>query len=471
MSNPDHPDNSDAANSPTKRLTVPERSSSIRVQKRLPGGSIPERTSSKRRVSQAWDNEFCELTPDELNGKIQSVGKRLRNSRKALKRQISMDEEYWDNYLEISRLQATSAQVLSQMRKDKPDETPDEEWYTLEKAQELKRQHDSWTQWVSIMTRHKSKIQARLASGRESFVKLFATSPSGFNLPGGMGERDNSLQGEMAELMYDVYCPDRPAPSYRWDPVIGEYFDSKAARAAHLFPWRQSAYMNDIFSKGSYDELFRPENGLFLHWRVEDALDKGRIAIVPDVDLDPADPLLPMNDQQEIQDRVKAWENEKVKNYKVIVLNRNDPEVTKIVATKKDLGIQAIGELHGRKLKFQTDFRPRARYIWWTFLNAVLQNAWRDSSRDDNIQHIEVRKATRYWGTRRNYVKRNQLLGFVEEIGHDVESILTVGSEAGAEDGDPAIEATQALVAEAIANSAKSVYGDEEESDDESDDE
>ena len=39
-----------------------------------------------------------------------------------------------------------------------------------------------------------------------------------------------------------------------------------------------------------------------------------------------------------------------------------------------------------------------------------------------------------YWGTREPYVKRNQLLGFVEQIGHDVESIESILEHAGEED-------------------------------------
>lgn len=35
----------------------------------------------------------------------------------------------------------------------------------------------------------------------------------------------------------------------------------------------------------------------------------------------------------------------------------------------------------------------------------------------------EVLKGTRFWGTHGKYVKRNMLLGFVNEIGHDVKSI------------------------------------------------
>ena len=42
---------------------------------------------------------------------------------------------------------------------------------------------------------------------------------------------------------------------------------------------------------------------------------------------------------------------------------------------------------------------------------------------DKSMIQKEVQKGTRYWGTRGRYVKKNQLLGFVEELGQDVESI------------------------------------------------
>jgi hypothetical protein len=72
-------------------------------------------------------------------------------------------------------------------------------------------------------------------------------------------------------------------------------------------------------------------------------------------------------------------------------------------------------ELHNRKLKSLTDFRPRARYIWWTFLFSILKTAWDVQGKNDhyyaNVQHLEVTKATRYWGTIGRYVKKGQILG------------------------------------------------------------
>ncbi|KAM0406534.1 hypothetical protein ACHAPZ_003299 [Fusarium culmorum] len=127
----------------------------------------------------------------------------------------------------------------------------------------------------------------------------------------------------------------------------------------------------------------------------------------------------------------------------------NHPQVNKKICKKSDLGgCESIAELHNRKLGFLTDFRPRARYIWWTFLNTILHVDWRSNPRDQNFQQEE--------GTRGKYVTKNQLLGFVDEIGHNVASILTDENGNG-EGGEPEIEAIQALVGVAAVKSSKEV--------------
>ena len=119
-----------------------------------------------------------------------------------------------------------------------------------------------------------------------------------------------------------------------------------------------------------------------------------------------------------------------------MVLNPSHPAVKKTIFLDHPQ-IETLLDLHGRKLIFLTKFRPRARYIWWTFLNAILRASWDMKDDEHNLQHRETLKATRYWGTRGRYVKENQLLDFVEEIGHDVKSILDQGiSETGEKEPD-----------------------------------
>ncbi|EYB28008.1 hypothetical protein FG05_30291 [Fusarium graminearum] len=470
-----------------KTLNIPDRTSSVGASSAKQSLEIPKRNSSKRttgkrRVSQLWDAEYSDLSLEQLQLRLKSVGEELKNSRKKLKRKVSMDDEYWDTYLDVSRLHMASAQVKSQMELEEFDKP--ETWYDQPSAHNLKLQYDSWSQWRNIMQNHKSSLQKRLGTGRQAFVQLFATSKVGLNLAAGpastagQGKRDTSMQSNMAAEMKRVYCPDHPEDleGYRWDPVVHDWLDSDIVHAAHLFPWSQGAFMDDIFGGGSSDDLFSPCNGLFLHKRIEAALENGYIAIIPDLDLEPADPMFPLNDKDDRQDRVKEWERQNPKNYRVIVVDKDHPHVNKKISRKEDMGgFQTIAELHNRKLVFLTDFRPRARYIWWTFLNTILHVAWRSNSKDQNIQHEEVRKTTRYWGTRGKYIKKNQLLGFVEEIGHNVASILT--DEAGTEETDgiePEIEATQALVGAATAKSAKEEHealAEDDPDDDDDDDE
>jgi hypothetical protein len=53
----------------------------------------------------------------------------------------------------------------------------------------------------------------------------------------------------------------------------------------------------------------------------------------------------------------------------------------------------------------------------------------------------EAARGMRYWGICGPYVKRNQLLGFVEQIGHDVESIESILEHGVEEDAGIAEEA------------------------------
>ncbi|KAH7198807.1 uncharacterized protein B0J16DRAFT_315103 [Fusarium flagelliforme] len=85
---------------------------------------------------------------------------------------------------------------------------------------------------------------------------------------------------------------------------------------------RQAPYKKEIFGEKSSRELFSPRNTLLLSQRVEEALDKGYIAIVPDVELDLAEPECPHNDQDERRAHLREREQHRVREFKVIVLDR-----------------------------------------------------------------------------------------------------------------------------------------------------
>ena len=173
----------------------------------------------------------------------------------------------------------------------------------------------------------------------------------------------------------------------------------------------------------------------FLEKDIEKALDRGLIAIVPNVNLDPADPEETQNDQIERSQRLQAWEKTKVKEYKTIVLVPDHPEVNNrsIFDWMDGKNSKPLADLNGRPLKFITAFRPRARYIWWTFMSAILQQSWRAKQAQSTLGQIEVNKAVRYWGTRSRYAKKILIRGFIDQLGQDIKSIL----EHGIDDEDP----------------------------------
>ncbi len=156
----------------------------------------------------------------------------------------------------------------------------------------------------------------------------------------------------------------------------------------------------------------------------------------------------------------------------MVVLDLSNKAVH-IPAWKEDGGVmKTLAQLDGRRLKFQTDFRPRARYVWWTFMNAVLQTAWRQKQNEKNVLRQEVAKATRYWGTRGRYVKKNMLRGFVDELGHDIESILENGIEED-DTGGADFDAVAVMASETVfrmQDEARDDDDDEDEDEDEDDD-
>ncbi|KAK0734035.1 hypothetical protein B0T26DRAFT_633459, partial [Lasiosphaeria miniovina] len=276
------------------------------------------------------------------------------------------------------------------------------------------------------------------------FLKLFNSSKLGFDLPnaGSKGRRETTDQSMMRDLIRQAYCP---GSDNIWEPVLGTWVDKRLAIAAHLFPWRSADLMDSIFGTGARDKLFSPVNGIFLDPAIEHALDRGFLVIVPDTNLEAKDSAAPWEDKDERHQALKDWETTTPREYRIIVLDATPSSMQEAVFSKQlhNLEFNNLAGLHGRRLQFLNESRPRARYVWWTFLNAITQLNWKGSLKSSkSLIQNEVLKGTRYWGTHGRYVKKNILLGFVNEIGHDVssiaESIMEHAIEEEEEEGGPA---------------------------------
>lgn len=62
-------------------------------------------------------------------------------------------------------------------------------------------------------------------------------------------------------------------------------------------------------------------------------------------------------------------------------------------------------DLDNRPLKFLTDFRPRARYIYFHYCIQVLRRAWQHSNPGQEASGIlQAERAKLYWGTPGRYL-------------------------------------------------------------------
>ncbi|KAI8245730.1 hypothetical protein K4K55_000939 [Colletotrichum sp. SAR 10_96] len=428
-----------------KAPQIPKRTSS--VKSKGPVAPVPPRTSSKRPANLPFDPNaipapsvpwadkldiFNSKTQEELDDQHQRVTYEVEKKRRKLEPSKSFGSNFWSDSATIEQMQmdevALEAHINFLKAKNNGEVKTLEEWLAKDDNHRWPTKYLAHKQSMEIDTKHANNTRVEEGSLRNTMVKLFLTSRLGLALTNiAVSKRDNKDQLSFRDQMLKRYCPDRQYKDLRWDPVLGEWGRSEWIHAAHLFPHRFKDSMDSIFGPGTIKELFKAQNGLFLHKDIEQALDDGVLAIVPDVDLEPADLDLPLNDAEERKQRLRDWEKLEVKEYKIIIIDPSHPTLTEERTLSINQDIHSLLELHGRKITFLTDFRPRARYIWWVFLASVTVAGWRTKIQKPDVANAitkEIRAGTRYWGTPGTYITRNVLESFIISIGHDARSFI-----------------------------------------------
>ncbi|KAF9871177.1 hypothetical protein CkaCkLH20_11346 [Colletotrichum karsti] len=272
-------------------------------------------------------------------------------------------------------------------------------------------------------------------------ARLFASLKDGMGTTvTAFGNRVLRKHKKMARQMANKYCPDRPDEDVVWDPIAGKWQGDHLAEIAFMYPWRQRSSMNKLFGLdlASITEEYAPCNGIFLRAPIRRGLENGVFAIVPDVDfgLDSTN----QHDEGGRQiDHVQEWWHRDVKEYKLVVLDPHHP-----MATGESFEAQEpLVDLDDRKLTFRTTFRPRVRYVWWSFLSAITVATWRlkDKSCDGASIQDRIQKAVRCWGYT-TLTESKVTASFVRVIGKAAEPLLGVGSgETDADDQGIAVVA------------------------------
>ena len=245
---------------------------------------------------------------------------------------------------------------------------------------------------------------------RRSFIQLFTTSKICLGITStGTGKRDSGLQSDFREKLVCRSNSKHPDTrrKFLWCPVLKDWFVEELTTAAQLFAYMHGQEVMDaLFGPMNPPELFAPQNGILLCSLVEKFMDKGLLVIVPRLPNKPS------------AAQISLWNSSEPKNYKVKIIDFAHPLIDDYIRGGSE---QTWRDLDDTELVFRSDFRPRARYLYFHYCVQILRVSWKEKHTGALLKG-EIGKI--YWGTPGRYLPRNMLLALVEETGHEYEHLL-----------------------------------------------
>ena len=342
---------------------------------------------------------------------------------------------FWEKLAGVDEqnLQANDlGRKISMASMDYSEENPDHvrAWQSSEEGVVLLEQQQALTRRLAYIVKQKDlfvnqDIDASLTL-RRSYAQVFIQASNGMDIRTGY-HRPNALQAqfrnELKQLM-GRHPSDSPSDiDIWWCPILADYCD--VIRAGHLFasrcgriamdaifgPQQLTEWVNPKDGASRKSELYRAVNGILWSQSAEKRFGKGLFVLVPDVKSDPTDADL------------RAWQASSPKDYKIHILRPNHPLMR---AAINRYNPNPWTSLEGRKVhwsdpaKEPVNFRPRARYLYWTYLEAVLRKFYESEAKEEHLQAHTAQKEVgkKFWGSAGSYMPKNMLLGFVEQIGH-----------------------------------------------------
>ena len=392
---------------------------------------VPTRTSSKRPNREDLVRDQQELDRD----RTASV-ERLRVS--------SCSTEYWidvkkikENELQSVRLQRSISMLDMHMNED--EQASIDQWKAIPQGQAMVIKENVLKTQLKILEGHKEKAEAQeqeqkknsASSVSKAFFVNFISSPLGLNIKGVLRQnRSRKLQQQFADELMEKMDSRHENPQCEdcWCPIMGRY--AEVTLAGHLFPVvHGDDNMTAIFGPAELDrvigkpesgksELFRAVNGIYWSKKAELRFSEGMFVIVPDLD-----------DNAPI-DEAKAWQTMAIKEYKIKVLKPDCREMKNQIDANGD-PTRTWASRDGQRIKWKSDFRPRARYLYWAYISTMFKLSFQDKKAQvDNPAKIFGK---RFWGTAGSYIKKSQLQGFVRALGAEYEPVLDGAIE---DDGD-----------------------------------
>lgn len=210
------------------------------------------------------------------------------------------------------------------------------------------------------------------------------------------GKRDKHEHELFKALVRKAYSPQKGDQAYDapdtdlhllWCPVTQAWHEAPNVITAHIVPYAigevNAAYIFGLPVGDGWNALWTPHNGIPLYHKVEEAMDKGRLLIVPEFD--------------------------STSNFKVILLDES------LSNTSIYLHGPKFGDLHNRTLIFKTAFRPGKRYLYFLCLITLFRRhrfvveGW-----EKDQQKLQM---GRLWGTPGKWMKASIIRALALEIG------------------------------------------------------
>ena len=406
--------------------SIPERGSSISPQKGVPRQCLsrsPEKGGSPnlKRIAE-WEEEWKEC-------------KKVAVKRKDdLRFPLGFDTAYWTARREITEKELELNELEQKISKESMrDKTRD--FAESKEGQKLVLQEDALRLDIRLFeAQAEKKSKEEKFSLQKAFAENFLRSSMGLGLKTSRGTRSTSVQSSFrADFIARMgYCdPDNVVP-HLWCPITSGYWTENTMRASHLFPWKGGeASMEAIFglSPSGNSEMFTAENGMLWCDGAEQVFEAGQFVIVPDIDDEPT------------LEQVETWEASHPKQYKIRIFEPTHPMMQSKIS---GFSLRKWADLDNERVTFKTDFRPRARYLYFAYCCAMLRRSYQGH----HYANSKAELGKRLWGIPGRYMRERMLLGFVQSMGHEYEHLLQGAiKEDGAEpDGEGVILANDLIL-------------------------
>jgi len=365
----------------------------------------------------------------ELESRKRILNDELKIERKRLKAHGSFNLEYWTQAAKLEGLNLAKSTVQRKIsiQSHQGDEA---DWGNSEEAKSINEQIRALEQSQKICNTRVENLAtpAKRKRHRAAFMQFFTTSKMGLGITStGAGSRSSQQQSNFRDQMIKGYNAKHPTEDWLWCPILGKWFGKPGVVAAHLFSYKhgQSA-MDAIFGKTKEPELFSPRNGILVSREIEKYLDCGKIVIVPD-----------LPDWLTFS-KVVAWLTGDVRNLKIRLLDPSWNMRERTIVPEMQLKYK---DLDNRRLVFQSDFRPAARYLYFHYAMQALRCAWQHDSKETAVNLMKEESGKPFWGTPGRYLPENMLLALVEELGHEYNPLLQGARSSSSADPQLLLEA------------------------------